>query len=72
MNILPILTDNGMYPGMEIGLSKPEVVITTAEWLICEIPMLKPMFDYANVLVNLENILVSFGITFLAVIQHKL
>jgi len=73
MDILPILTDNGKYPEMEIGLLQTDSSYKyAAEWLICEIPTLKPMFDYANVLAILENMVLAFGITFPAIILHYL
>ena len=68
IDILPILTDGGKYPEMEIVLFHTGSSYNyAAEWLICEIPTLKPMFDYANVLAILENMVVAFGITFRAI-----
>ena len=73
MDILPILTDNGKYPEMEIGRFHTGSSYNYApKWLICEIPTVKPMYDYANVLPILENMVEAFGITFLAIIQRKL
>ena len=69
MDLLPILADSGKYPEMEIGLFQTESSYNyAAEWLICEIPTLKPMFDYANMLGIIENI----WITFIGIIHHKL
>ena len=71
MDILPIFTVNGKYPEMEIDQCQTGSCYSyAAEWLICKIPALKPMFDYANVLAILENMVLAFGITFLAIILH--
>ena len=71
MDILPIFTVNGKYPEMEIDLFQTGSCYSyVAEWLICEIPPLKPVFDYAKVLTILENMVFAFGITFLAIILH--
>ena len=75
MDLLPIVsvTDSGKYPEMEIGLFQTGSSYNyAAEWLICVIPTLKPMFDYVNMLGIIENIVVAFGITLLAILQHKL
>ena len=73
MDILPILTDNGKYPELEIGLFQTGSSYNyAAGWDICEIPTLKPMFYYANVLAILGDMVEAFGITFLAIIQHRL
>ena len=46
MDILPILTDNGECPEMEIGpFQTGSSYNYAAEWDICEIPTLKPMFS---------------------------
>ena len=46
MDLLPILTDNGEYPEMEIGLIQTGSSNKyAAERVIIEIPTLKPMFS---------------------------
>ena len=68
-----LLTDNGKYPEMEIGLFLTGSSYNYAsEWNIWETPTLKPMFDYAKVLAIIENMVVAFEVTFLAIIQHRL
>jgi hypothetical protein len=75
MDLLPIVnvTDSSKYLEMEIGLFQTGSSYSyAAEWLICVIPTLKRMFDYVNMLATLENIVVAFGITLLAILQRML
>ena len=61
MNLLPILTDSGKYPQMEIGLFQTESSYNYAvEWDICEIPTLKPISVPENC-ISKSNCKIIFG-----------
>ena len=62
MDILPILSDNGKYPEMEIGLFQTESSYNyRAEWVFCEIPMLEPMFSRSPNVMDILPIVADNG-----------
>jgi len=62
MEPLPIPTNNAKYAEMEISLFKTGSSYNyAAEWYICEIPTLKPMFSRLLNLINILLIMIDNG-----------